>query len=356
MAQQFNMTIKSMPNINIDCLKSMSRYLKKSNTYFELQEDKYCSITKGNISLKIFAQSNDVIITQKNINSDNKFEINSMPKQYHYLYWLLFKMVKKIRKKTIKYTIIRKRELDKTDKITCLISLSGAYTIHFKTGAIAYIHNKNCDIKFIQNNKTKTIPFTYRNNNKCAVHYNDAFDTLRNIVHELIHCADIVEKQKLKQLDYSKTWKITWNVDTGSVEDITESIKNNNLKKHGLNDIQQEGLFKCNYQSDTTVSSDYSDTNSEIICENFRNFALNQNKIVKEEGKNNESLSTVDETNKTNHNIIETSYSSINSIKSEASWRQKLKSNDSIERNEKDKQIHLQYITSWTKQDVCCWL
>jgi len=345
MAQQMstNKMSKSMPRIDIDCLKSMERYLKKSKTYFEVQQNQFASITKGNVSLKVFANNDDVIITKlsnvENGNKSHKFQINSIPKQYHNLYWFLLKMVQKIRKKTIKYTIIRKRELDPTDNIICLISLSGSYTIHFKHGAIAYLNKKHADIKLIKNGKTKTLPFKYRDS-QYAVHYNDAYDTLRTIVHELIRCADIVEKQKLKQLDYAKTWTIKWNADTGSVEDIKETATSNQYKQF---EKQPEGLFKCQYESETTLSSDYNDTNSEIT---------NSDKhIIKKELKHddNKSISTVHEA----------SYSSVNSIKSEASWRQNtMRKNDNniIDRNDKNERSQYLKVKTWTKEDVCCWL
>merc|ERR1711971_1092784 len=105
--------------------------------------------------------------------------------------------------KTIKYEIIRKREHDEADRVICLVSLTGAYTIHFKNGGIAFLNSKGSDIKFIQNKQTRTLPFRYRDSVK-AVHYNDAYDALRSIVHELIRCADIVQTQRATQSDYAK--------------------------------------------------------------------------------------------------------------------------------------------------------
>ena len=330
--------------------------------------------------MKVFATTDYAIITVSN-NERYKYAIDAIPKKYHKLYWNLSKMIHKIRKKTIKYTIIRKRELDKLDKVICLISLSGAYTIHFKNGVIAYLTNKRSDIKFIQNSKTKTLPFTYRDTVQ-AVHFDDAYDTLRSIVHELIRCADIVQKQRVKQSDYAKTWTISWNADTGSVEDIKESLKNANDDGYGYKQYvrQHEGLFKCKYESETTLSSDYNSTNSELSqCdEQLQSVATK----VREDGSyENKSISTVHEA----------SYSSANSIKSEASWRNKreqqnkqknknngsygtLSSIDSI-REDEDDDIRVLYekerqrereekgakqednaLLSWTKKEVCCWL
>eukprot|EP01083_Nonionella_stella_P054486 143823_1 len=351
--------------ININGLKSQQRYLKKSKISFELEQDRFCSITKTMITLQIFPQSDRAIVTNQRNNKSFKCHIDSIPKDYHYLYWYLFKMIHKLRKRTTKYTIIRERELDDADKIICLITLSGAYTIHFNSNALVYLRSKNSDIKFIKNNKTKTLPFTYRTNSKYAIHYDDAYDKMRTIVHELIRCGEIVEKQKLRQSDPAKTWKIRYNADSGSVEDIKEGKFEGNKFKYTKHSKDQEGLFKCSFESETTLSSDYNSTNSEL-------------QYIPMESKENKSLSTVPDN----------SITSINSIKSEASWRNNSGKSDASLRHKASNDTEppvprsslrhtgndergsvgrtsLRHavkckndfeFSSWTKQDVCCWL
>eukprot|EP01083_Nonionella_stella_P054485 143821_1 len=357
--------------ININGLKSQQRYLKKSKISFVLEQDRFCSITKAMITLQVFPHSARAIVTNQRNNKSTSFKchIDSIPKDYHYLYWYLFKMIHKLRKRTTKYTIIRERELDDADKIICLITLSGAYTIHFNPNSLVYLRSKNSDIKFIRNKKTKTLPFTYRTNSKYAIHYDDAYDKMRTIVHELIRCGEIVEKQKLRQSDPAKTWKIRYNADSGSVEDIKEGKFEDNKFKYTKHCKDQEGLFKCSFESETTLSSDYNSTNSEL-------------QYIPMESKENKSLSTVPDNSFASNSIKSeaswrnNSMASINSGKSEASvnhaannahsdparspLRHAVKDErESVRRkslhrtvkSEKDFKFY-----SWTKQDVCCWL
>lgn len=302
-----------LPIIDIDGIPSINRYFKKSQIHLQIKQDRYVFIKKGKITLKIKMNDNETIsITKENKNNDEfsreyEFTIYNLSKQYHLLYWYLFKMIKKLRKKITKFTIIRQRENNNKScdqNIICLISLSESYTIHFKNGTMAYLKSINCKtLKFIdhKNKIKKNIPFDYT---KKTEKHNDAYDKLRIIVYEFIDVKESIQKQKIKQLDYSKTWKIKWNVDSGSVEDIKDIIDQN--KNSSNNDYcYDEGLFKSNYQSESSLSSDFSDTNSEIPYNKIGQDLLEPN---------NKSLSTV-------HGSI----SSIHSIQSEASWRGKHK-------------------------------
>ena len=301
--QNKTMAKQSMPQINIECLPSMKKYLKKMQTNLEIKQDKYAMIERGKISLK-FININNILIIKKQFDDNykiNKFTINTIPKQYHYLYWYLHKIIKKLRAQTTKYTIIRYTESDKMGEtnIICLISINNSYTIHFKNGTIAFLKNINDkSIKFIDNkNKIKkNISFIYNKNCLNVKKYNDAFDRLRKYLNEFIHCKQLIQKQKIKQGDYSKTWKIKWNADSGSVQDINDNTNNNNNNNNNNN--------KYNYISETTLSSDLSDTNSEIPRIKINNNNNNNN-------NDNKSLSTVQATSST-----------LNSgINSEASWR-----------------------------------
>merc|ERR1712204_57293 len=105
-----------------------------------------------------------------------------------------------------------------------------------------------------------------------------------------------------KGINNAKTWTISWNADSGSVEDISANEKRQYHHKQ-----QREGLFRCQYESETTLSSDYHSTNSEMS-------QCDANAVTDDNTENNKSISTVHEA----------SHSSMNSsIKSEASWRRK---------------------------------
>jgi len=246
-----------------------------------LVEDEYVQITQPGIRLKVIPKLDQIVVTPSHGDHEGdgeKYSTSTLPKHYRLLYLTTLRLTEKIKRKTIKYTIIRTRELDPTDRVTCYVSCSGSYTLNFNDGKCAFLKNKDHDIKLITHRSTRTVPFQYDGDRLSAVSFDDAYDSLRVVMHETIRCAETIEKQRLKQLNHSKTWMVHWNVDTGSVTDI----KHDDAGKHskaardamrspsvhgrgpGHRGYGDEGLFRCRFDSETTLSSDYSDNNSEI--------------------------------------------------------------------------------------------
>jgi len=370
----------SMPKINIECLPSMRQSLKKSQARIEIKEGEYALIEQGCVALQVFmnndnnnqhdddyehdyddddeddddskAEQDYVLLSIRD--KQYKYKPHEIPREHMYLYWHLHKLVKKLRKKLVKYKIIRKRQLDPHDRVTCFVSLRDSFSVHFTNRTIAYLRStRDTEITLILGNKSKrSIPFTVNSKDpKTAPKYHDAYDKLRCIVHEFIGCAAIMERnrQETKSQQRRKDIIIEWNADTGSMCEVNSEQQGQGsqgkAQQKYYDEYQQyqqpEGLFKAQYHSETTMSSDFSDNNSEILQPNKTK--KRQSRFTGNESQEADSKDMHQQVherhgmhvNHVNHYTVDShqslsaisqaSVSIAESIHSEASWRQKQK-------------------------------
>ena len=283
-------------------------------------------ITKPALRLRVTPQLDRVTVTRldgEHEGDGEQYATASLPKQYHFLYLYVLKLVERIRKKVVRCTIIRTRQLDPHDRTTCFVTLTGSYTLNLPDGKVAFLKSSSSDIKlYSHRDRTgRIVPFQYDRDSLRAVPFDDAFNALRVIMHETIRCTECITKQRAKRLNHSKSWTVEWNADTGSVTDIKHeaaalSGKSRHFQNSKHGGFAEEGLFRGCFESETTLSSDYSDNNSECSIssvDRLRDKPLSAKCRMKREEM---TLSTVEASWSTNATA-----SSTKTIRSEASWR-----------------------------------
>lgn len=292
-----------------------------------------------------------------------KYSTSTLPKHYRSLYIATLRIVEKIKKKVVQYTIIRTRQLDPRDRVICDISLTGSYTLYLPNDKKAVLkHINDSDIMLYTPRSTRSVPFQYDPHRLRAITFDDAFNDLRSAMHEMIQCKEQQQQQRIKKGNHAKTWTVEWNVDSGIVTDLkqlNDAKRSGKCSKSGKSLLKslkslkslstnhgvhaEEGLYRDYFESDSTLQSDYSECNSEFSYDANESIDLTQEPAVKSlNGKSmkksnplkreNLSLSTVDSSM---HRFTDdpngTGYSN-NTIRSEASWRKckdKKEDNDS---------------------------
>jgi len=263
-----------LPVINIDGVPSQRRYLKRSQSVFEVVEGDYVQLTKRGIRLKVVPKRREIVVTRSESEDEEegdgeKYGVESLPKQYRFLYLYSHRILDKMRKRVTQYTMVRVRKLDPDDRTICCVSLTGSYTLYLPDHKVAFLKTADSDIEFRSRRDSRTIEFRYDPDRVEAVKFDDAFDGLRVIVHECIRGVAIIEQQRAKKLSHSAKWTVEYNVDSGSVTELKadDAVQTGNCphfssSPHGS--LAEEGAFRGHYESETTQSSDWSDNNLEI--------------------------------------------------------------------------------------------
>mmetsp|Transcript_51726 Transcript_51726/g.85676 ORF Transcript_51726/g.85676 Transcript_51726/m.85676 type:complete len:413 (-) Transcript_51726:106-1344(-) len=396
----------NMPKINIAQLPSFTRYLEKSGAHFKIKENEYALLDRNGITLIVYPQAcvnndhdvghndaedskeiessikrsghryqhhhqhhlhyqrkqqqqkqqkqqeaQDYVVVRTSDNSEYRFLWTEIPKQYWVFYWYLFKLVRKARRKIILYRLVRTRQKNPSDRVKCLVSLAQTYTVQFQGGGIAFLKDAyQSDLKYFLYGRPRMIPFSWnRQNPRKTTMFNDQYDYIRVIVHDFVQVAHSLMKKGQHTKDIAKGggYSYEWNADTGELFEENPDKCGKDVDATYYDDTsvynQPEGLFKTECHTDTSLSSDYSDTNSEIAWgSSSKNKSKNKSKNSKlvshqDEQKGNVS-SESQKKDDTHHSLLtddnqqffaekslptvtQASFASTGSIRSEASWR-----------------------------------